>query len=66
MEASAEAAESGADQPADRCLPDQLCRFDPWAPARGGEDEEEEDEGERQAVVQARLEVQRVADYRPG
>jgi hypothetical protein len=62
VEPPGEGSEPDTDQPADRCLADQLGRFQAGVPTGRGEDEEEEDEGQREAVVQARLQVQRVAD----
>ena len=61
MQAAAEHAERGADPGADQRLAGELRRFAAGVAARAGEDEEEEDEGQRQAVVQPRLEVERVA-----
>ncbi len=42
--------------------PNSFAASAPAIASRGGEDEEEEDEGKREAVVEAGLEVERVAD----
>ena len=58
---AAEHPQGDPDQPADNRLPGQLRRFGAGLATRRREDEEEEDEGKRQAIVEARLEVERVA-----
>ena len=60
----AEVAERQPDPGADHRLPRQLGGFRAGVAARRGEDEEEEDEGQRQAVVEPGLEVERVAHRR--